>query len=416
MEKEIDFNTGIYNPYTLAWGEEIEFPTTRTLLEYGNRVYNRYPARSIFLVPRSILAQHVDKKLNVLDPFMGSGTTAVETILSGNIPYGIEMDPFARLIAEVSSTTFNEDELKELSQLYKDICINYEFSKSDEIPDLQGIERWFKPTDLTDLLKLKNYINKIENKKFKSFMLIAFADAIKPVSLMERQSLKPYISKKYPKQTKTVRESFEYSFNAHYSAISGMSSYKTGVNGIKWIGFDASKFTRPDVAIDIAITSPPYINALDYTRCVKIEGALCGCINNAIAKDMRKVQIGHENRKNTIINKMVEDLFEPYFEHIKVYDIGRAKTCLAYFNDMYNNLSCVYNVLRMGGEYHIIIGDNTIKKVKIPTHEIIAAMATKIGFKWFGYYKYKIKDHRTSIPRGQSHQKIEYEYVLMLKK
>ena len=48
MEKEIDFNTGIYNPYTLAWGEEIEFPTTRTLLEYGNRVYNRYPARSIF--------------------------------------------------------------------------------------------------------------------------------------------------------------------------------------------------------------------------------------------------------------------------------------------------------------------------------------------------------------------------------
>lgn len=43
-------------------------------------------------------------------------------------------------------------------------------------------------------------------------------------------------------------------------------------------------------------------------------------------------------------------------------------------------------------------------------------MATKIGFKWFGYYKYKIKDHRTSIPRGQSHQKIEYEHVLMLKK
>lgn len=179
----------------MAWGEEIEFPTTRTLLEYGNRVYNRYPARSVFLVPRSILAQHVDKKLNVLDPFMGSGTTAVETILSGNVPYGIEMDPFARLIAEVSSTTFNEDELKELSQLYKDICINYEFSKSDEIPDLQGIERWFKPTDLTDLLKLKNYIDKIENKKFKSFMLIAFADAIKPVSLMERQSLKPYITR-----------------------------------------------------------------------------------------------------------------------------------------------------------------------------------------------------------------------------
>ena len=35
--------------------------------------------------------------------------------------------------------------------------------------------------------------------------------------------------------------------------------------------------------IDLAITSPPYINALDYTRCVKIEGAMCDCIDNEIA-------------------------------------------------------------------------------------------------------------------------------------
>lgn len=416
MGKEIDFNTGLYNPYALAWGEEIEFPSTRLLLEYGNRVYNRYPARSIFLVPRAILAQHADKHINVLDPFMGSGTTAVETILSGNVPYGAEMDPFARLIAEVSSTTFNADELMELKQLYMEVCENFGTSKSEDVPQLLGIERWFKPGDLTELLKLKSCIDSLANEKFKPFMLVAFADAIKPVSLMERQSLKPYISKKYPKETKKVKDSFEYSFNAHFTAISGMSQYKVDDHSITWVGFDATDFAKPEVAIDIAITSPPYINALDYTRCVKVEGALCGCINNAIAKDMRNVQIGHENRKNAEINKTVKDLFEPYFKQIENSDKGRAKTCLSYFNDMYNNLFCVYNALRIGGEYHIIIGDNTIKNVEIPTHEIIAAMAQAIGFDWFGYYKYKIKDHRTSIPRGQSHQKIEYEFVLMLRK
>ena len=74
--KSFDF----YNPYTLDWGNEIEFPSSRNVKEYGNRVYNRYPARSIFLVPRAILSHQADRPLNVLDPFMGSGTTAVETV------------------------------------------------------------------------------------------------------------------------------------------------------------------------------------------------------------------------------------------------------------------------------------------------------------------------------------------------
>ena len=64
----------------------------------------------------------------------------------------------------------------------------------------------------------------------------------------------------------------------------------------------------------------------------------------------------------------------------------------------------------------MIIGDNTIKGIRVSTHKIIASLAQNVGFEWFGYYKYKIKDHRTSIPREGKPQKIEYEYVLMLKK
>lgn len=417
MEKKIDFNVGLYNPYTLQWGEEIEFPSTRSLLEFGNRIYNRYPARSIFLVPRAILAQHTNKGLHVLDPFMGSGTTAVETILSGNYPFGTEMDPFARLIADVSSSTYKTEEIEELKSLFQTILETYETYEPDDTPELQGIERWFKSGDMEELLRLKKCISNLTKDKLYEFFMVAFADAIKPVSLMERQSLKPYISTKFPKQTKSVRDSFEYSFSAHIDAVSSMSSYKYTDHAIFWVGTDATEFVMPtDTSIDIAITSPPYINALDYTRCVKVEGAMCGCIDNGVAKDMRNIQIGHENRKNAENNDNVRDLFLPYFLQIEKTDEARAKTCLSYFNDMYNNLSCVYNALRTGGEYHIIIGDNTIKKVEIPTHKLIAEIAQFIGFEWFGYYKYKIKDHRTSIPRGQSHQKIEYEYVLMLRK
>ena len=83
---------------------------------------------------------------------------------------------------------------------------------------------------------------------------------------------------------------------------------------------------------------------------------------------------------------------------------------------MYKNLSSVFQALVDGGEYHVIIGDNDIKNVPVPTHQLIAEMALKIGFLWPIYYKYPIKDHRTSIPRNGKGGKIEHEFVLGLKK
>ena len=211
--------TGGYNPYQLAWGEEIMFPSTRKLTEYGNRVYNRYPARSIFLVPRAILSQYKNKGINVLDPFMGSGTTAVETIISGNTPIGVEMDPFARLIADVSSTIFSEKDFSSLKEVLVEIVRRWNTFEPASTPKLAGIERWFKNDDLKKLLSLKSCIKAMTPSKYLSFMMVAYADCIKPVSLMERQSLKPYISQKHPKVTKEVIDSFVYSYNVHVEAI-----------------------------------------------------------------------------------------------------------------------------------------------------------------------------------------------------
>ena len=225
MERKGDLlRQELYNPYKIGWGEEIEFPSTRNLHEYGNRIYNRYPARSVFLVPRAILAQHTDLELNVLDPFMGSGTTAVETVISGNIPYGLEMDPFARMVADVSASIFNKEEIEEIIKLKGYIEKTWDSYAPDETPNLTGIERWFKGDDLNKLLKLKKSILHLSPEKYRKFLLITFADAVKPVSLMERQSLKPYISTKYEKETKEVWASFDYSFNAHIKAINEMSS------------------------------------------------------------------------------------------------------------------------------------------------------------------------------------------------
>ncbi len=416
VELEEKYNEGIaFNPFLLNWGEEIIFPSTRKMKEYGNRIYNRYPARSVFLVPRAILSQYKNQDLTVLDPFMGSGTTAVETLISGNKPVGTEMDPFARMIAEVSTTVYNQKELDKLQQIYSSIMSKWSSYEALPIPDLAGIEHWFKPTDFQDLLKLKACILDVSPRKYLSYFLIAFADCIKPVSLMERQSTKPYISTKYAKETKSVNESFAYSYRAHYEAIKQMSEVAKP-SPIKWLGSDATDFITEENSIDIAITSPPYINALDYTRCIKVESAMCNLTDTKGTALLRKMQVGHDARRHQSIADAVMCIFKPYYEQIQKTDKGRADTCLAYFNDLYKNLSCVYMALKKDCIYHMIIGDNTIRGVEIPTHEIIAHLGEQIGYKWMGYYKYEIKDHRTSVPRNNAKNKIEYEHVIMLQK
>jgi DNA modification methylase len=430
MEIEIYNKTGGYNPFELDWDDTITFPSTRNLLEYGNRLYNRYPARSIFLVPRAIINSKLEKKnkLNILDPFMGSGTTAVEASLTNSIIYGTEMDPFARLIAEVSLFRFSKTEENELYKILNDISLGWHDYPINNMfyPKLNNVEYWFDTEIFDDLLRLKSIIYEtIENEKFLKFFKVTFADCIKPSSKLERQSTKPYISSKYPKKTKPVFESFKYSFNAHLNALKQYNFTKPNNKECKinWLGFDATDFKSEKAIIDLAITSPPYLNAFDYTQIIKIESAWVGTLENDDIVKLRNVQVGNEKRRDNKIDSFVENLFEPYFNAIieqgkidnKNFNIT-AKTCLSYFNDIKRNLECIKAVLKKGGEYHMIIGDNVIKKIEIPTHKLIAEIAIEIGFNWFGYYKYVIKDHRTSIPRKDKGGKINYEYVLMLKK
>lgn len=421
--------TGGYNPYALNWDETISFPSTKSLSQYGNRLYNRYPARSIFLVPRATInsmAKEI-KKINILDPFMGSGTTAVEASLTNSVIYGTEMDPFARLIAEVSLFRFSEKELFELKQIYlniKEKWSEYPINKNF-YPKLNNIEYWFDEQIFNDLLRLRSFIyDNVTNEKFLKFFKVTFADCIKPSSKMERQSTKPYISSKFPKKIKPVLESFEYSFNAHLEALEQYNTFsEKSLNGINWLGFDATNFNSIKEIIDLAITSPPYLNAFDYTQIIKIESAWVGTLENDDIVKLRSTQVGNEKRRHNEVDSFIETLFKPFYEALlkqgeeenKNYT-KIARTCLSYFNDIRNNLICVKDVLKKGGEYHMIIGDNTIKKIDIPTHKLIAEIAKNIGFEWFGYYKYAIKDHRTSIPRMDNGGKINYEFVIMLRK
>ena len=414
-----------YNHYDLAWGTELSFPNTRTLRQSSHRIFNRYPARSISLVPRSIIRStkmNNRRKLSVLDPFMGSGTTAVETVIAGHDAFGVEIDPLARLITEVRLHQYLDSDIFHLRKNYTDIVKQWQKCRPDSnlSPQLQNIQYWFSSDQFRDLLKLKSCIYKnvgIETVAGKFFRVV-LADMIRPTSLAERQSLKPYISKKYTKIPVAVSDAFKKSFESHISAI---HEFRDDVDThplkpLTWIGFNATDFTSGRRKMDCVITSPPYANALDYVRCIKIESAWVDCGDPTTFAMLQKSQVGGASRLNEEYESTVNQIVGNTVTTISQIDKARAKTILNYFSDIYKNLKCVFKILKPRGEYHMIVGDSVIRGVEVPTHRFIAELAELIGFEWVQYYTYPIRDHRTSIPRQGQGGKIRHEHVISLRK
>jgi len=415
-----------YEHSQIKWSDEIEFDSTRNLRQYTHRLFNRYPARSINLVPKAILKNVQERvgsneAVRVLDPFMGSGTTAVEAILHRMIPYGVEIDPFARLVSTVKVQAYDQEQLFVLQKIFAQINSSWQDFEASEtfIPQLEGIIHWFDDNNFRRLLQLKHAIYYIcgQNTQTLNFFRLVLADIIRPCSKAERQTLKPYISKKYPKVPADVAETWEKSFVSYFKVVEEYSKeigYKS--SEIVWLGNDAVNFSSGIISIDVAITSPPYINALDYVRCIKLESAWIDCGNDASFAKLRKGHVGEAIRSENALNDLVVEALESFTTQLDKVDKARSRVVLSYFNDMLSNLRCTYNILRDGGEYHLIVGNSVIRGIEIPTHYILASLAKALGFKWFGYYQYKIKDHRTSIPRNGQGGKIETEHVISLRK
>ena len=196
--------------YDLDWGEEIELPNSRPLRATPHLIGGRYPCRSVGYIPRAIFQEYLDRTgkydFNVLDPFMGSGTTAIEAAQFTKNIYGVEIDPYARLIASVSNLKYTKNEVNEIRIALKEIVDGFGLvSPNLKLqPNLRNIDYWFQEEEFLDLLKLKTQIAEscATNRKIENFFMVAFADIIRGCSKAERQSLKPYISTRFEKKPK----------------------------------------------------------------------------------------------------------------------------------------------------------------------------------------------------------------------
>ena len=86
--------------------------SSRKDTSYATHGFHKYPAKFIPQLAKRCITDFTKKEETICDPFMGSGTTLIEALVSGRKAVGVDFNPVAWLISKAKTTPINPENLK----------------------------------------------------------------------------------------------------------------------------------------------------------------------------------------------------------------------------------------------------------------------------------------------------------------
>ena len=402
--------------------------------------FHKYPAKFIPHIPRWAINKYLSGQKNrtVLDPFCGSGTTLVEGMLAGHNVIGIDVDPLSCLIAKVKTTSVNISELNKISNwLAKEIKTK---KKGKFKPDCQTIEHWFSQEAINKLSVIRTLINQLPEKfgnnknirNIQHLLIICFSSIIRRVSNADNESQKTYVSHTH---IKTPEESLNLFFSQLDLFEERISEFSKNIKPklrnriICSSSTESLKTKLKGRNIDLAITSPPYIKAMDYIYNQMAElfwiGDLFGIQTQPKQNEKKKEYIGtkHFHKKDfveyipfdtTIGIKKLDDKIQKVFKTDKKNGHKHAYITFKYFVDMENHFAEISKCLNKGRHYIMVAGDSSVSNIFFNTADFLTELAERNGFKITKKWGYKIKNRYMRFDRNGRGGIIEIDWVLDL--
>lgn len=391
----------------------------------------KYPCKFIPNIPRWFIKKYASsdtKKYGILDPFMGSGTTLVEASLLWYKSYGIDIDPLSKLLSKVKTTPLNEVDTDLLNQFIADYPNHIErFDANlkilkDFTPSLELIQYWFTEEDISKLAYIRYLIyqlyEKSSNDKVRDFLYVILSSIIRKVSKADNQSPKPYISTRIKKEPINVFDEFKKVLFKNFIGIKEFSQHSKGDSKIIW--FDARNIDINNVdwkKISLAMTSPPYINAFDYVRSLKLENFWLDGFKQEKNSELYDFQVWTEKVKSSKdLPIFWLDELDIVMAKIHSIDKKRAWITYEYFMAMKKNIESVFKCLKIGWYYCIVVGNSTIRNTQVDTAKFLTEIALRAGFTKELSFSYIIRNRYLRIPRANKGWIIPMDHILIFKK
>ena len=381
---------------------------------------HKYPAKFFPELPRWLIQRYSKPGDLILDPFTGSGTTNVEAIMNQRHSIGIDIDPFARFLSKVKTRKLELFNLKNnvnslLSEIVK---FNPKYISKKELPDFPYRDNWFNFEILQELAFLKKIIIGQTDGEIKDFLLITLSSIIRQVSNADNNCTRTVVRKKlnkkiYPSMalTKFAEKLLLNTYRMEEFVWKCTDSTKTIIPD----GSDAKNIKYEDNTFDLALTSPPYVNAVDYPRTHQLEIYWLGIMSGSLTPLKRK-HIGTESvfvkdygHKHSIGIEEADIVINKIYKQ----DPRRAYIAYKYLYDMKTHLIEVYRVLKKNAKYVVVVGNNRIRGELFENWKYLISIAESIGFRVDNYFASEIIKHFIKVPREE---RINTDWIIVLKK
>ena len=364
----------------------------------------------------------------VIDPFAGSGTVMVESMLHGVDSYGVESNPYVYNIAtaKLQWKDFDAEYLTHECLAVLKKARKMDIAKTEH-PEL--IAKCFPPETLQKLEALKLACNEIEDAKLHNFVWFIITSILRstsPVGTAQWQYIQPKKSKaKVLDPFTAYQEKVDEIFNdiQRLSDVFGKNAHAEVVRE------DARSIVSiPEKWADMVITSPPYANNYDYADAMRLEMLFWNDINGW--KDLQeKVSVNLiracTQHVSTLKDKVGDYLASPLLtpireEIIEKYELLKAERenhggkknyhmmIAAYFYDMAQVLYSLNRVTADNCKMCFVIGDSAPYGIYIPVDEWLGRLAQAAGFGDYSFEKlrdrntkWKNRKHRIPLKEGR---------------
>ena len=329
----------------------------------------------------------------VLDPFAGSGTTLVEARRSGARAWGSELLAPAVLAARVK-TRFELDPGR-LESASDALLRRARRGAEGAPPFLRETRRQFSPGALSELTRLRDALPP-EGSPVADALRLLFDQILIPSSRLHRSPCLGY--------DRSGRSPGAPPFDRFADATREMASdlRRLREERSSWgpaadvRAEDARHLSWRSGSVDLAVTSPPYVNGMDYVMNYKLDLAWLGYARSyADLARLRGAEVACDNLPRSATVDYWSDAAAPdpwlleilprIRENVARKGSYRRNDMHAvvhrYFADVHAVLASVRRVLRPGGRFVLVVGDSLLAGTYVPGDLLLARLGRSLGYR-----------------------------------
>jgi DNA modification methylase len=379
---------------------------------------HRFPAKYIPRIPAWAISEFSGKRGVVLDPFCGSGTTLVEALHRSHEAIGVDCDPLACMISRAKTTSVSATRIRQLGAALQRIWRAPASTLVPPMPDLTNFGHWFSARNWADLQSLLAGIRRLDTSDEElNFLLCVFSSILRWVSNADDQTQKTYVSGTLKKSPPEVAPTFNRALEKAIVGLEELAGVRRSSARATVIQGDAADIQLPSASVDLIVTSPPYLDSVDYMYNFMLEyfwlGPHFGVKDRRTFNQMRRGVIGAKNPAGVQPPPLPHSLNELIDEQEIIQH--RVAATRAYVDNMARHFESAAKVLKPNGYYYLIIGNSQTRKGVLPIHDSLIRLALDAEFAFEKAFAYRIRRHYMKFPRGGRGGIITMDWVIALK-